>query len=409
MKPKKIIKNIKKIPLLCLLIITVFLADACYDGILPWPSPIHITVSITEGNGFIDDLRNDGNRTEPDSIVSDPEHASDNPENTLPSSDNDTLTELTDETDQTHEADPGANAQDTVPENNVQDTVAENNMLGTVPDFNAFGTLSGNDASGTLSGNDAFGTLSGNDAFGTLSGNDASDTLSGNDASGTLSGNDASGGAGTNSSIVYGEDGLPIVSYMTVENQYFDDAVFIGDSRTRSLQLYADLGNATFLADTGLTIYTVLDKKITPSTMTTKTTVRDYLSRHRFKKIYLMLGVNELGTGTAASFAETYRKTLETIRELQPDAIIYVQAIIHISKAKHGEGTYINNNTIIERNEALRALADNVHIFWLDANPVLCSDNGFLIDSYTFDGVHLQAKYVSVWTDWLKQHAVITQ
>lgn len=388
MKPKKIIKNIKKIPLLCLLIITVFLADAFYDGILPWPSPIHITVSITEGGGSVDDLRDDRTPTKPDSLDSDPEHASYNPEGILPSSGDDPLA---DAADQTHE---------TTPETNAPDTAAENNSLGTVPDFNAFGTLSGNDASGTLSGNDAFGTLSGNDASG---------TLSGNDASGTLSGNDASGGAGTNPSIVYGEDGLPIVSYMTVENQYFDDAVFIGDSRTRSLELYADLGNATFLADTGLTIYTVLDKKITPSTMTSKTTVRDYLSRHRFKKIYLMLGVNELGTGTAASFAESYRKTLDTIRELQPDAIIYVQAIIHISKAKHGEGTYINNNTIIERNEALRALVDNVHIFWLDANPVLCNDNGFLIDSYTFDGVHLQAKYVSIWTDWLRQHAVVTQ
>lgn len=204
--------------------------------------------------------------------------------------------------------------------------------------------------------------------------------------------------------IPLGDDGLPIVDYCTVDSTYFDDAVFIGDSRTRSLQLYSGLENTTFLADTGLTIYTVLDKQLTSSTGE-KTTVRDYLSSHSFHKIYMMLGVNELGTGTTESFVTSYHEVLQTVQELQPDAVIYLQAIMNISQSKHNEGTYINNDTIHERNELLKTLADNQSIYWLDVNPAVCDENGYLIDEYTFDGVHLQAKYVSIWVNWLEEHA----
>ncbi len=204
--------------------------------------------------------------------------------------------------------------------------------------------------------------------------------------------------------IPLGPDGLPLVNYHTVDSSYFDDAVFIGDSRTRSLQLYSGLNNTTFLADTGLTIYTVLDKQMTASTGE-KTTVRNYLTSHQFQKIYLMLGVNELGTGTTESFVASYSEVLQTIQELQPDALIYLQAILNISQSKHNEGTYINNDTIHERNELLKTLADNQHIYWLDANPAICDENGYLIETYTFDGVHLQAKYVPIWVTWLEEHA----
>lgn len=206
--------------------------------------------------------------------------------------------------------------------------------------------------------------------------------------------------------IPLGPDGLPIVDYMCVDDSYFDDAVFIGDSRTRSLQLYSGLDNTTFLAETGLTIQTVLDRKLTPSNSSEKMTVREYLETHQFKKVYLMLGINELGSGTAESFVQDYAEVLQTIRELQPDAIIYLQAILNISEAKHKEGTYINNDTIMERNELLKTLADNVTVFWLDANQAICDENHFLRKEYTFDGVHLQAKYVPIWVMWLESNAV---
>lgn len=376
MKQKRILSIIKKIPFLCLLGITLVLSDGIYDGILPWPSPFHITLARMDGSDNVLAMADgrhglnisDGSILQTESRTNDNPSIEDGSAIGLGGSD-------TDDSMNDSDADGNADADAHNADADSSDSSTGSWLSDTAPDGNGMERASDGLVSTEHTG------------FGSDTKNGDTDTPN-------------------PEQTALGEDGLPLVHYMQVEEDYFDDAVFIGDSRTRSLQLYANWEHTTFLADTGLTIYSVLDKKLTPSTMTTKTTVTDYLTEHQFKKIYLMLGINEIGTGTAESFCRSYGEVLETLRELQPDAIIYLQAILHISERKDNEHTYINNAAIIERNEALQSLVDNEHIFWLDSNPVICDENGYLIDSYTFDGVHLQAKYVYLWTDYLKQHAI---
>lgn len=375
MKQKRILSIIKKIPFLCLLGITLVLSDGIDDWILPWPSPFHITLAHTDGSDDVLAMADGGHGL---NISDDPLFQTESRPDDDPSFEDDSDIGL-----------GGSSADDSMTDSDADDNA----------DADAHSPAA--DGSGIDTGSWPSDTVSDGNGM-----ERASDGLISTEHT---SGSGAENGDTDTSEpeqTVLGEDGLPIVHYMQVEDDYFDDAVFIGDSRTRSLQLYANLENTTFLADTGLTIYSVLDKKLTPSTMTTKTTVTDYLTDYQFKKIYLMLGINEIGTGTAESFCRYYGEVLETLRELQPDAIIYLQAILHVSESKDKEHPYINNAAIIERNEALQSLVDNEHIFWLDSNPAICDENGYLIDSYTFDGVHLQAKYVYLWTDYLKQHAI---
>ena len=61
------------------------------------------------------------------------------------------------------------------------------------------------------------------------------------------------------------------------------------------------------------------------------------MKKNKFEKIYIMLGINEIGTGTADTFAEQYGKVINTIREKQPDAIIFIQSIMHVTKKKDKE------------------------------------------------------------------------
>ena len=120
-------------------------------------------------------------------------------------------------------------------------------------------------------------------------------------------------------------------------------------------------------------------------------TIDEELQKHQFGKVYIMLGVNELGTGTAETYYQQFKKVVERIRELQPDALIFVESIIHVSALKDAEGTVINNKEINARNKWLKKLADNKTIFYLDYNEVLDDENGALKADSTFDGVHLQA------------------
>lgn len=193
----------------------------------------------------------------------------------------------------------------------------------------------------------------------------------------------------------------------TVEEDYFDDAVFIGDSRTVGLQDYAGLTNTTFYASTGLTVYKLFDAKIVPvEGSKEKKTIEEALSERQFSKIYLMIGINEMGTGTVDTFIAKYKEVVAHLQELQPDAIIYVQAIMRVGTKRSEKGDYINNEGIDARNAELARLADNERIFYLDVNPLVTDEDGGLVDSYTFDGVHLMGKYVAIWKQFLLENAV---
>lgn len=199
------------------------------------------------------------------------------------------------------------------------------------------------------------------------------------------------------------------VEYIAVEDDYFADAVFIGDSRTVGMFEYGGLKEvSTFYASTGLTIYKLLDAEIVSVPgQKEKQTIEQALSERQFSKIYLMIGINEMGQGTVETFVEKYQEVLNRLQELQPDAIIYVQGIIKVTTERSEKGDYIHNEGIEARNEALAGLADYVKIYYLDVNPLICDETGGMKPDYTSDGVHLKAQYIPIWKDFLKQHGAV--
>lgn len=200
------------------------------------------------------------------------------------------------------------------------------------------------------------------------------------------------------------------IVYHSVDDSYFDDAVFIGDSRTVGMYEYSGLEEtSTFYASTGLTIYKMFDSAIVSVPgQKKKITVEEALSEKQFAKIYLMIGINEMGTGTVESFMKTYGEAVQHLRELQPDAIIYLQAIMKVTTERSEQGDYITNEGIDARNEEIAKLADDKTIFYLDVNPYICDETGGMVASYTYDGVHLKAQYIPIWLDFLKEHAIFS-
>lgn len=186
---------------------------------------------------------------------------------------------------------------------------------------------------------------------------------------------------------------------------YFRDACFIGDSRTVGISEYAGIENATFLCQTSLTIFDYDKPKITYKG--NKTSVQEVLSQEQFAKIYLMVGINECGTGTTESFFENYRTVVEDIRRLQPDALIFIEGNLLVTQSKSAESTTVTNANIIERNNAIAALANQKDIFYIDINESTLCENDALVPEYTWDQVHIKAQYYPLWKDFLLEHAII--
>lgn len=196
------------------------------------------------------------------------------------------------------------------------------------------------------------------------------------------------------------------VALENADESYFEDALFIGNSRTVGLYLFGDMPESTdFFADVGLTIYDVMEDSIeVPPQSGSYNTLSTMLNAKQYGKIYIMFGINELGTGTSESFAEYYKSVVEQICQLQPDAIVYIQSIINVSAS--AETDVISNANINEKNVLLEQLADNQQIFYINLNASLLDANGYLNSDYTSDGVHLGGNSLPLWKDCLLTHAM---
>ena len=197
------------------------------------------------------------------------------------------------------------------------------------------------------------------------------------------------------------------LSFTTATEDYFSDAVFIGDSRTVGISEFAGIKNATFLCKTSLSIYDFDKPKITYENK--KTSIKDVLSTHQFGKIYLMVGINECGTGTAQSFYERYRSVVMDIRQLQPDALIFIESNLLVTKEKSDHEKSITNENIEERNKLIATLANQKDIVYIDINESSLCKDGALVSDYTWDQVHIKAQYYSVWKEFLLNHAIIKE
>lgn len=188
------------------------------------------------------------------------------------------------------------------------------------------------------------------------------------------------------------------------DRSYFDDALFIGDSRTMGLYEYGDLGNAMVIADSGMSVYKVWGKEIKSEDGSVKT-LRTLLEERTFGKIYVMLGINELGYAFEPT-VKKYEELAETIRQMQPEAIVYLQANLHITKEKSDSSDIFNNDNINLFNEAVKRMADEDQVFYLDVNSLFDNEEGCLSPDYTSDQVHVLGKYYADWVDWLLERAV---
>lgn len=198
------------------------------------------------------------------------------------------------------------------------------------------------------------------------------------------------------------------LSFCEVSDDYFDDAVFIGDSRVVSLYEYSDWKEATYYCSSGMTLGGVFkDPTGKWKDGNWKVNIADALQKEQHKKVYLMLGINDMGVGDLDYFMNHYTDMVNQIHEWQPEAIIYIMSIMNVSAERDAQGDYINNEAIRVRNERLKELDNGRDTFYLDVNSVVCDENGCLNAEYTFDGVHLYAQYVPLWTDYLKTHAIV--
>ena len=185
------------------------------------------------------------------------------------------------------------------------------------------------------------------------------------------------------------------------DESFFDDALFIGDSRMVSSAYYARLGKADYFTDVGMNVFQMFSVTASDNNFDT-TDLTTLLQNRTYKKIFIMLGINECGY-PMSSLLSAYQEDIDTLKSLQPDATIYLLKVYGVSRSVAEGTSYFSPQRLQEVNDGIAGLADGKKVHCLDASHLYCDDEGYMKEEYTSDGVHPYAKDAALFAQWLCQ------
>lgn len=130
------------------------------------------------------------------------------------------------------------------------------------------------------------------------------------------------------------------------------------------------------------------------------------ITRHQPKKIFLMIGVNDLKRNIPTEYiVNNYRRIVQEIRQDSPKTNIYLLSIlpVHPDKLLASFST-VKNADVQLLNQGLEKLErTGKKVRFVDLHPVFADENGCLKKELTPDGVHLEVSAYVALINYLKK------
>lgn len=207
----------------------------------------------------------------------------------------------------------------------------------------------------------------------------------------------------------------------TLQDSYFDDAVFVGDSISLKLKNYVAkqrrrspdfFGSAAFLTVGGLgsgnVQLPISPGSLHPSYNGEKMMLEDSVAATGAKKMYIMFGMNDIVPYGVEGAIENLETLIDKILEKSPDLTVAVESVTPILTDKQQRN--LNNTSITEYNELLQELCARRGFEYLDIASQLMDGDGGLVYAYCGDapglGMHLSDAGCVPWIDYLRTHPI---
>jgi len=201
-----------------------------------------------------------------------------------------------------------------------------------------------------------------------------------------------------------------------VAYSYFNDAVFIGDSVSLKLKNYVTekrqtdpgfLGKAQFLVSgslgSGNALWEVGDESVHPTYKGEKMTLEESVARCGAKKVYIMLGINDIAVYGIDGAVGNMETMVERIREASPGVKIFIQSATPMTR--DGEKNKLNNRSLVVYDNALEELCKSNGYYYIDVASVMRDGEGFLPDGLSSDNyVHFTDAACVKWIEYLRTH-----
>jgi lysophospholipase L1-like esterase len=174
-------------------------------------------------------------------------------------------------------------------------------------------------------------------------------------------------------------------------------------------------GKGQFLASgslgSGNALWEVSDKSVHPTFQGTKMLLEDSIPLTGAKKVYMMLGMNDVALYGIDGALENYATLLDRIQASAPDVEFYIESVTPICQG--AEKGSLNNANIEEYNARLQEWCQERGMHYIDVAQVMRDQNGYLPRAYCSDpdgmGIHMTDEGCKIWLGYLLEDAKLLQ
>ncbi len=197
----------------------------------------------------------------------------------------------------------------------------------------------------------------------------------------------------------------PVPESAAKDESWFKDAAFVGDSRMEGIMNYSSFEHSSVYTHVGLNVADVFTKPYIETDSGTVTVADALRNDLKYGKVYVMLGINELGWYNLDKFIEYYGRIVDLLRETHPEAQIYVISILPVGAKAAQSSDMLTNERVQMFNERILGMCTEKQVYYVNGFEELAV-NGSLPDDASPDGVHMQPSYCHKLTDYLLTHTV---
>lgn len=207
--------------------------------------------------------------------------------------------------------------------------------------------------------------------------------------------------------------------YTQVDDSYFNDAVFIGDSISYGFELYVTekrangetvLGEAKFLTSGSLSygnsLWDVSDESVHPTYNGEKMKLEDAIAQIKPGKIFILLGTNDVALYGVEQTIANADTEISRMLEASPGAEIFIMSTTpKYSPAESDVDGALNNADIDALNVAMRNFAVEKGYNFMNIAPLFKDETGGLAADYCSDkegmGIHFTSAAYDIWLNFL--------
>lgn len=194
---------------------------------------------------------------------------------------------------------------------------------------------------------------------------------------------------------------------MADAGDYFDDVIFMGDSTSYALYKWSmqnqEFEKSTFLVRGSVSIHSLISGQKKYFHQGKEKRVEDAIFDDGKGKLFMMLGINDVGRIGAEETMKLLEELMDIILEKNPELDVYLESITPI-RAKD-QGGCMTNDEFDRYNQMVKAYAEENGHHYVEIAPYFKDNENAMVGSYAYDNVHANETGLDLWVRVLKQYA----